>query len=269
MNLGLKDKVFIVTGGSKGIGEAITKAIVAESGKVVIATRSREATDALVSAIASEGGEAFGIIGDLQTTEQCNHVISETVKRLGRIDGVINNAGFNDGAGLNDGPEAFRKSIEVNLFHYYDLVHYALPYLKESKGSIINIGSDVGVISPDHRIYQADDRGYEGVDFNIPAFYAVAKAGVIHLTKYLATLWAPYNVRVNAFSPAGVYRDHDPGFVAQLASRIPMGRLGQPEDCAKVIEFLATDLSDFVTGQVISVDGGMGHLNPYYLGNAY
>ena len=124
------------------------------------------------------------------------------------------------------------------------------------KGSIINIASDIGIISPDQRIYKPDEHGYKGVEFNSPAYYPVSKAGVIHLTKFLATYWAKYNVRVNAISPAGVYRDHDPAFVKKLSYCIPMGRMALPNEFKGAVIFLASDASSFVTGHNLVIDGG-------------
>ena len=127
---------------------------------------------------------------------------------------------------------------------------------KAGKGSIINIASDLGVISPNQSIYESDGKGYEGVDFNSPAFYAVSKAGVIHLTKFLATYWAKNNIRVNSISPAGVYRDHNKQFVEKLSELIPMGRMALPQELKGAIVFLASDASSFVTGHNLIVDGG-------------
>ncbi len=112
------------------------------------------------------------------------------------------------------------------------------------------------MISPDQRIYQPDGMGYEGVPFNAPAFYSTSKAGVIHLTKHLAALWGPLGVRVNAFSPAGVFRGHEEGFYRQLASRIPMGRMAAEHEYKGAIVFLASDASRFMTGHNLVMDGG-------------
>ena len=139
MNLNISNKVYIVTGGSKGIGEGITRAIAEEGGIVVMATRSRGVTEALADELKEAGYTVDYILGDLQEEGQCQRIIEFTVNKYGRIDGIVNNAGVNDGASLEKGPEAFRASIKLNLYHYYDLVHYALPHLKETKGSIINI----------------------------------------------------------------------------------------------------------------------------------
>ena len=128
--------------------------------------------------------------------------------------------------------------------------------ISQGKGSIINMGSDVGIISPDQRIYDPDQLGYEGQNFNTPAFYSVSKAGVIHLTKHLATIWGKDGVRVNTFSPAGVFRDHEEGFYRQLTSRIPMGRMGAINEYKGAIVFLASDASSFMTGHNLVIDGG-------------
>ena len=124
------------------------------------------------------------------------------------------------------------------------------------KGSIINIASDIGVISPNKNIYEPDEYGYKGVEFNSPAFYAVSKAGVIHLTKYLAAYWGKNNVRVNCISPAGVYRDHTPDFVKKLSEQIPFGRMALPNEFKGAIAYLASDASSFVTGHNLVIDGG-------------
>lgn len=123
-------------------------------------------------------------------------------------------------------------------------------------GTIINVASDVGTISPNQNIYKPDDYGYKGVDFNTPAFYAVSKAGVIHLTKFLATYWGKDNVRVNCISPAGVYKDHNLDFVKKLSEQIPLGRMALPNEFKGAIAFLCSDASSFVTGHNLLIDGG-------------
>ncbi|HSJ68564.1 MAG TPA: SDR family NAD(P)-dependent oxidoreductase, partial [Anditalea sp.] len=145
MDLRLKNKVIIVTGGSKGIGEGITRAIAEEDGIPIIATKSEEATLSLIKEFADRGKKAGHLIGDLQDVDFCKKVVEYAIKEYGSIYGVVNNAGVNDGAGLEAGPQAFKNSVELNLFHYYNLVHYALPHLKETKGSIINISSKVAL----------------------------------------------------------------------------------------------------------------------------
>ncbi|MDH5608749.1 MAG: SDR family NAD(P)-dependent oxidoreductase, partial [Cyclobacteriaceae bacterium] len=132
MDLQLKNKVFIVTGGAKGIGEAITRELVNEGAIPVIAGRSEHEAHQLAEWISSVGGQCLTLVTELTNEGSCKAIVEATWKKFGRIDGIVNNAGVNDGAGLEKGPEAFRASIHLNLFHYYDLVHFALPYLKES-----------------------------------------------------------------------------------------------------------------------------------------
>ena len=131
--------------------------------------------------------------------------------------------------------------------------------MKQSKrGTIVNIASDVAVISPDHRIYEPDETSnYKGVPFNTPIAYSVSKAGILAFSRYLATYWAKDGIRVNSLSPAGVYRDTlDPDFVDQLVYRIPLGRMAKPEELKGPIVFLCSDASSFITGQNLIVDGG-------------
>lgn len=256
MNLNLKDKVYIVTGGSKGIGEAISRAIVDEGGRVVIATRSKEATEKLVNSFHEEGKTAFGVMGDLQDLTNCKKVIDKSVEKFGRIDGIVNNAGMNDSAGLQDGPQAFRDSITLNLFHYFDLVHYALPYLKETKGSIVNISSKVALTGQGHT-----------------SGYAAAKGAQLALTREWAAELLPYSIRVNAILPAEVmtplYRkwlDHsfeDPAAKeAEIVAKIPLeNRMTEASEIANMAVFLLSDKSAHTTGQFMIVDGGYMHLD--------
>lgn len=256
MDLHLKDKVFIVTGGSKGIGEGITRALVADGAIVVIATRSTEVTEKLVAELQAAGHKAHGVIGDLSIIENCKKVIDETVAAFGRIDGLVNNAGFNDGAGLESGPEAFRLSLDRNLHHYYDLMYYALPYLKKSKGSVVNISSKVAMTG------QGRTSGY-----------AAAKGAQIALTREWAAELAEHGVRVNAVLPAEVmtplYRRwldssfEDPAAKeAEITSRIPLEkRMTTSEEIAAMTVFLLSPQSGHTTGQWMVVDGGYVHLD--------
>lgn len=256
MNLNLNGKVFIVSGGSKGIGEAITRAIAAEGGTPVIATRSSGVTEALVDEIKRGGGDAFYVLGDLQKTENCKRAVDETAARYGRLDGIVNNAGVNDGANLEKGPEAFRASIALNLFHYFDLVHFALPYLKKSNGAIVNISSKVALTG------QGQTSGY-----------AAAKGAQLALTREWAAALLPWSIRVNAIVPAEVmtplYRKWldtsfgDPAAKEkEIVSKIPLEkRMTTAEEIAAMAVFLLSDKSAHTTGQFMVVDGGYVHLD--------
>jgi len=257
MNLNLKDKVYIVTGGSKGIGEGISRTIAAEGGKVVIATRSVGAvTEDFVKELNEQGVEAHAIYGDLQVLENCEKVVKETVSKYGRIDGIVNNAGMNDGAGLEKGPQAFRDSIALNLFHYFDMVHYALPWLKKSKGAIVNVSSKVAITG------QGGTSGY-----------AASKGAQVALTREWAAELLPYSIRVNAVLPAEVmtplYRkwldntfDDPDSKEREISAKIPLEkRMTTKEEMAAMVVFLLSDVSSHTTGQLMFADGGYVHLD--------
>jgi NAD(P)-dependent dehydrogenase (short-subunit alcohol dehydrogenase family) len=120
---------------------------------------------------------------------------------------------------------------------------------------VVNIASDVAVISPDHRIYRGLDGG-GGRAFNTPIAYSMSKAALLAFTRYLATYWAEHGIRVNALSPAGVYDDHDPAFVRRLSDLIPLGRMARRDEYKGAIVFLCSDASSFMTGSNLIVDGG-------------
>jgi len=220
-------------------------------------------------AVRAEVGRCDAEIADVSVEQSLVEAVDRVISRHGRIDILINNAALTK-YGCDADPEKFFSAFEngstavwdaglrINLTGVMLACKVVGPIMvRQGKGTIVNLGSDVGVISPDQRIYEPDDgTGYAGVPFNTPVFYSVSKAGVIHLTKHLATLWARKGVRVNCFSPAGVYRDHDDAFVARLVERIPMGRMGAVNEYKGAIVFLASDASSFMTGHNLVMDGG-------------
>ena len=256
MDLHLTDKVFIVTGGAKGIGAAISSSIAAEGGIVVIAGRSKADNQAKADEIIKAKGKATSIAVELAQTAACKEVIDFTIKTYGRIDGLINNAGVNDGVGLENGsPEKFVESLQKNLSHFYNLAHYALPYLKQTKGNIINIGSKVANTG------QGNTSGY-----------AASKGAINALTREWAVELLPYSIRVNTVIPAEVWTPLYENWIntlpnpkeklQQIVSKIPLEkRFTTSEEIADMTVFLLSDRSSHTTGQIIYVDGGYTHLD--------
>jgi len=259
MDLYLKDKVFIVTGGAKGIGEAIVLELANEGAIPVILGRSKKESLDLEKKIKDEGGNCLNIIADLSEASVCEKAVQQTVDAFGEIHGVVNNAGVNDGAGLEEGtPERFRKSVDTNLMHYYDLVYFALPHLKESKGAIVNISSKTALTG------QGGTSGY-----------AASKGAQLALTREWAVELAKYEIRVNAIVPAEVmtpqYRrwidsfDDSERSLAEIESRIPLGkRMTTSEEIAATTVFLLSKRSAHTTGQWFVIDGGYVHLDRAY-----
>lgn len=256
MDLNLKGKVMIVTGGASGIGEAIVREGTRERAIPVIANRSPEKGSRLAEELKSAGHDCLFIQADLSIVEQCKKVIEETVQAYGKIDVLVNNAGTNDNVGLQEGsPEAFMESLQNNLLHYYALAHYALPHLIKTKGNIINISSKTAVTG------QGGTSGY-----------IASKSAQLGLTREWATELLPYGIRVNAVLPAEVltpmYRKwlrkfEDPDKKLQeITQRIPLGqRMTTAEEIAYTVLFLASDKSSHTTGQYLFPDGGYTHLD--------
>jgi NAD(P)-dependent dehydrogenase (short-subunit alcohol dehydrogenase family) len=256
MDLGLKDKVIIVTGGSKGIGNAICKVLALEGAIPIIIGRTKEHVTNAVEAIKSSGGKASYAFTELTDPNQCEQAINKVVQEFGRIDGLVNNAGVNDGVGLEDGNyEGFIESLKRNVVHYYVMAKYALPYLKESKGAIVNIGSKTSFTG------QGGTSGY-----------AAANGGRNSLTREWAVELLKYEIRVNTvivaecFTP--LYKrwiDTFPNPEEKLQSiveNIPLGnRMTLGEEIASTVAFLISERSGHTTGQHIFVDGGYTHLD--------
>ena len=258
MDLGLKDKVALVTGGSKGIGEGIVRSLLAEGAKVANVNRSTAEGEALQREYEILGQECFFIQADLCDEQACSTAVKKAIDRFGRLDILINNAGVNDGVGIEAGREAFVGSLERNLLHYYLLVHHALAELKKSQGVIINIGSKVSVTG------QGGTSGY-----------AAAKGAINGLTREWALDLAKFGIRVNAVLPAETWTPlysqiidsmSDPATAKrEIENLIPLGRrFTTKEELADMAVFLASPRSSHTTGQIIFVDGGYTHFDRKY-----
>ena len=255
MDLGLADKVAIVTGGSKGIGEAIVRTLLTEGAKVANANRSATEGEAMETEYASQGKQCLFIQADLTAVDACRHTVQTTLERFGQIDIVINNAGVNDEVGLEEGPEEFARSLERNLVHFYSMIHFALPHLKKSQGAIVNIGSKVSVTGAGNT-----------------SGYAAAKGGINSLTREWAVDLANDKIRVNAVIPAETWTplydrllqslDDPQAAKKAIEQLIPLGRrFTTCQEIADMVVFLASDRSSHTTGQIIYVDGGYTHLD--------
>ena len=252
MNLNLKDKVIIVTGGAKGIGAGITKSLAAEGAIPVVVGRDANDNDAIIK----EVGAGFGITAELTHPEACENAVKATIEKFGRIDGLVNNAGVNDGVGLEKGNyEAFIASLHKNVVHYYLMAHHALPELIKSKGAIVNIGSKVA----------------ETGQGNTSA-YAASNGGRNALTREWAVELLKYGIRVNAVIVAECYTPLYEKWIKTLPNpeeklrsitdKIPLGkRMTTAEEIADMVVFLLSERSSHTTGQLIYVDGGYTHLD--------
>jgi L-fucose dehydrogenase len=188
MELGLKDKVIVVTGGGAGIGAGISRACLAEDARVVVLGRPSQNVQDFMAEMKAAGARCELVEGHLEDTARCKTAIAEIEEQFGAIDGLVNNAGVNDGVGLESGSvERFVESLGKNLVHYYALAHYALPALKRSRGSIVNISSKVALTG------QGGTSGY-----------AASKGAQLALTREWAAELLPYGIRVNAVLPAEV-----------------------------------------------------------------
>jgi NAD(P)-dependent dehydrogenase (short-subunit alcohol dehydrogenase family) len=252
MNLNLKDKVIIVTGGAKGIGAGITKSLAAEGAIPVVVGRDANDNDAIIK----EVGVGFGITAELTHPEACENAIKATIEKFGKIDGLVNNAGVNDGVGLEKGNyESFIASLHRNIVHYYLMAHHALPELIKSKGAIVNIGSKVA----------------ETGQGNTSA-YAASNGGRNALTREWAVELLKHGIRVNAVIVAECFTPLYEKWIKTLPNpeeklrsitdKIPLGkRMTTAEEIADMVVFLLSERSSHTTGQLIHVDGGYTHLD--------
>lgn len=256
MDMGLKDHLIVVTGGGAGIGAGITRACLAEGAQVVVLSRRSPNVERFMHEMAGQARCTL-VEAHLEDLDRCRTAIEEIEQQFGRIDGLVNNAGANDGVGLETGSvERFEHSLRNNLTHYYALAHYALPALKRAEGSIVNISSKVALTG------QGGTSGY-----------AASKGAQLALTREWAAELAPAGIRVNAVLPAEVmtplYRRWldtlgDPDAkLKEIADKIPLGhRMTLDSEIAAAVVFLLSPTqSGHTTGQHLIVDGGYVHLD--------
>jgi L-fucose dehydrogenase len=256
MDLQLKDKVVVVTGGARGIGAAIVRTCGAEGAIPVIVDRDREASHQLQAELCDSGLRCEVNVADISEAEICSQVVAQTFDKCGRLDALVNNAGINDKVGLEQGsPEEYVASLKRNLLHYYNMAHHALPHLKQSRGAIVNVASKTAVTG------QGGTSGY-----------ASSKGAILALTREWAVELLDYGIRVNAVVPAEVmthlYRQWLDTFpdpekkLEAVVARIPLGkRMTSAEEIASTVAFLISPRSGHTTGQHLFVDGGYVHLD--------
>ena len=252
MDLALKDKVVLITGGAKGIGAAIAQTVAQEGAIPVIVDRDQEAAEKLRAELQERGSISYVVIAELATAEACSGAVEQTLKKFARIDALVNNAGVNDGVGLEKGtPDQFVVSLQRNLLHYYHMAHYAVPHLKRAGGCIVSISSKTAVTG------QGGTSGY-----------VASKGAILALTRAMQVDYAPFGIRVNALLPGTIhtpfvekylresYPNREDG-LNQIRKRQLTSELGKPEDVASAALFLASDESSFVMGTGLFVDGGV------------
>jgi L-fucose dehydrogenase len=256
MNLNLTNKIIIVTGGAKGIGLGICKVLASEGAVPVIVGRVDADNQIAIKEIEAEGGKALSVIAELTNPDDCKSAVDQVIAMCGRIDGLVNNAGVNDGVGLESGDyEKFVASVHKNLVHYYLMAQHALPELKKTKGSIVNIGSKTA------------DTGQGNT-----SAYAASNGGRNALTREWAVELLKYGIRVNAVIVAECYTplydkwiqtlENPEEKLKEITAKIPFeNRMTTAEEIANMTVFLLSNKSSHTTGQLIYVDGGYTHLD--------
>jgi 3-oxoacyl-[acyl-carrier protein] reductase len=241
----LSGKAAIVTGGSRGIGRAIAEELAHSGCRVAVVATTQAGADEAAAGITAAGGEAAGFAADVREAARATAVVDEVIKRWGRLDVLVNNAGITrDGLLMRMADEDIDAVIDVNLkAALYWCRAAARPLSKARGGSIVNVSSIVGIT------------GNAG-----QSNYAAAKAGLFGLTRSLAKELGSRNVRVNAVAPGYIQTDMTSGLPAEVREaslkRIPLGRLGEGADIARAVRFLVSDEAAYITGVTLVVDGG-------------
>ncbi len=250
----LQGKVAIVTGACGWLGSAMSRALAEAGARVVVS--SRDAEQAVQFAATLPGSGHLGLGFSQGDTDTIPDFAGEVVQRMGQLDVLVNNAYGGRAPDIDTATaEDFDQTYHIGVTAYFLLAREVMFHLRkrQASGSIINIASMYGVVA-------SYPTAYEGLSVNSPASYHALKGGLIHLTRHLAAYWAKYNIRVNAISPGPFPKPETcakfPGFVPRLEEKVPLGRIGQPEELKGALLLMASDAGSYITGQNLLVDGG-------------
>jgi L-fucose dehydrogenase len=256
MDLNFNNKLIVVTGGASGIGRSISKNLVSDGATVCILDNNKEAGSSMSEEMTDLPGELFYIVTELTRPEECAEAIHQIIQKFERIDGLVNNAGTNDGIGLENGDyRKFIASLDKNVGHYHTLTELVLPHLKKTGGAIVNICSKVAETG------QGNTSGY------------AASNGVrFELTKEWAVSFIPFGIRVNAVVVAECWTPQYDWWISQqenaneklaaINAKIPLGnRMTSTEEVAAMVLFLLSEKSSGINGELVHVDGGYVHLD--------
>lgn len=262
----LAGRVAVVTGGAGLLGAQFSHTLAHAGASVVIADTNLSAGEDLAHALSAEGYPVMAVQTDVTAPESVQNMVAAAVKAFGRLDILVNSAALDpkfdpqhatarSGSGaFEDFPlEAWDQALAVNLTGAFLCCQASVqPMLKQGGGVIVNLSSIYGLTGPDQRLYQLPGRlpGYK------PVYYSVTKAGILGLTRYLATYYAGRNIRANALTPGGVYNGHDDDFVKAYSARAVLGRMAEKDEMNGALLFLASDASAYMTGANLVVDGG-------------
>ena len=260
-------QVAIVTGGPGLLGKEFCRTLAEVGAAVVVADINEVGAEAAAETLVKDGYQALGVRTDVTTPESVQALVDKTLITYGRLDVLVNSAALDPKfdpqalaarstplGSFEDYPvDAWKQALDVNLTGMFLCCQAAVrPMLVQGKGVLINICSTYGLVGPDQRLYQRDGKqtSYK------PVYYSVTKAGVLGLTRYLATYYAGKNIRANALTPGGVFNGHDEVFLQAYSARAVMGRMANKDEMNGALLFLASDASSYMTGANLVVDGG-------------
>ena len=264
----LSGRVAIITGGSGLLGVRHAQAIAEMGGiPVLVDIDGEQAQERSAEIAKAYGVNALGISADITKTEAVSKILADTIESYGQVDVLINNASNNPKIQAMEGSFPVTRFEKFPLWMWNEDIAVGLTgaflcsqiigseMARGSKGVILNIASDLGVIAPDQRIYRQPGLPDEQQPVK-PVSYSIVKHGLIGLTRYLATYWADRGVRVNALSPGGVYTGQDKAFVKRLTNLVPLGRMAKEDEYKAAVVFLVSDASSYMTGANVIIDGG-------------
>ena len=250
----LKDKVAIVTGGAGLIGHSVSIALAEAGAHVYVAENKKKNADDIIKKITDQNLSAEFLELDITNNESIIGAVNKVVEEKSKIDILVNTAyprTADWGAKFEDvKPESLRENVDVQMNGYIIACQKVLEIMKkQGGGSVVNFGSTYGVVGPNFSIY-------DGTEMTMPAAYSAIKGGIINFSKYCATYYGKYNVRVNCICPGGIFNNQDPEFIKKYDKLTPLGRMGKPEDIAGPVLFLCSEAASYMTGHTMMVDGG-------------